>query len=235
MLACFAVDTEEQNQIKWNHLSGTATLVNFEEGTAYEYNAWAFYAVAGAEGLPVPPAILDPMPLPCDPAKPQPDCTPTVDEGDNVLGLDGVSYDRCPATLIGQFSPTGAVLGDEGGKGEIVFGRTRAVFVGCNLDLRQSYQRYDTKLTFEVWNENELKLTGSHDCADGWHETFLTDVKEQGDNFSMGDLKTDNLCIEIQRTIQIGYFKGGYAYPGGGMDWGICFLHLTISTKLCMY
>ena len=35
------------------------------------------------------------------------------------------------------------------------------------------HQRYDHKLVFDVWNENEIKLTGAHECADGWHESMV--------------------------------------------------------------
>ena len=35
MLACFATMSDESTQIRWNHLSGTATVVNYTQGTAY--------------------------------------------------------------------------------------------------------------------------------------------------------------------------------------------------------
>ena len=124
-------------------------------------------------------------------------CNPQPSESDWLL-LDGIEYDNCPATLIGHFSPEGSVL--ETGAGLATYGQTRAVFVGCNFDVRQQYQRYDTKLTFEVWNANELKLTGAHDCADGWHETYLTNVKTQGSNFSLASLRTDIARYRVTPT-----------------------------------
>ena len=44
MLACLALGAEEQ-RIRWNHLSGTAMVVDYDAGTAYEYSAWAFAAI----------------------------------------------------------------------------------------------------------------------------------------------------------------------------------------------
>lgn len=187
MLICWAVDANE-NPVKWNHLSGTATVVDYDMGTAYEYSSWNFFA----SGTPVLSTIN--LSLAAGGVK-NPECSADGTKCTAATGLlfngGATGYDRCPNTLIGQFSPEGAVLGDEGGKALMEFGQTRVTLVGCYIDLRQNYYRFDTKYTFDVWNENELKLTGAHDCADGWHETNLTNVKAQGDNFSIGDLKTD--------------------------------------------
>jgi hypothetical protein len=172
MLVCFAVDETEQGAIRWNHLSMTVTVINFDGGQAYEYNAWAFFARNGSEGTvhdaPVDGGLGRQLTL---------NSTAT-----------GRQYDGCPRQLIGQFSPEGAELALDAGT--VTFGTTRLVLVNCNMDLRQNYRRYDTKYTFDVWNENEIKFTGAHDCANGWHETNLTNVKAEGDNFTLGDLKT---------------------------------------------
>ncbi|MGE3843744.1 MAG: hypothetical protein AB7I50_19405 [Vicinamibacterales bacterium] len=77
-LTCFAVDAAGVKQIKWNHLSGTATLYHAAKG-AYEYAAYAFFASAGVDRQPVGPAGL--------------------------LKLDGFFYDACPLYQIGQFTP----------------------------------------------------------------------------------------------------------------------------------
>lgn len=77
-LTCFAVDHAGDQQIKWNHLSGTATLYHANKG-AYEYAAYAFYAPTGSDRQPVGPAGL--------------------------LKLDGFFYDACPLYQIGQFTP----------------------------------------------------------------------------------------------------------------------------------
>jgi hypothetical protein len=189
-LICWAVN-ENEAPVVWNHLSGTATVVDYDLGTAYEYSAWSFYSRAGGVQTIDLTTIRNGGCTNEDPLK----CVQA-----QGVRLNGTQYDFCPATLIGQFSPEGAVLGDEGGKALMEFGQTRAVFVGCNIDLRQNYYRFDTKLTFDVWNENELKLTGAHDCADGWHETNLTNVKAQGDNFSLADLKTDAARYRVTPT-----------------------------------
>src|SRR5262245_12801399 len=84
LLACWAVDGGAKHQVKWNHLSGTATVYNiapkFAEPTdAYEYNAYAFFVPTGLDQEPVGVA--------------------------GVLNLNGVEYDSCPLYQIGQFTP----------------------------------------------------------------------------------------------------------------------------------
>ncbi|MGE3840161.1 MAG: hypothetical protein AB7I50_01105 [Vicinamibacterales bacterium] len=77
MLACWVVDGGAQNQVKYNHISGTATVYTAAE--AYEYNAYAFFVPTGAD--------LDPVGTP------------------GTLELNGLQYDACPLYQIGQFTP----------------------------------------------------------------------------------------------------------------------------------
>jgi hypothetical protein len=181
LLVCFAAEPDRGWPIQWNHLSGTATVVDFETGAAYEYNAWSFHgqSVFG-EGQPM--SILTPEVLRLWGKLP-------------FIGKAG-NYDLCPRQLIGQFSPPDTEFDTEAGTATI--GRTRLVLASCTLDLRQNYKRYDTKYKFDVWNENELKLTGAHDCADGWHETYLTNVLAEGDNFTRSNLKTDAARYRVE-------------------------------------
>ena len=78
-LKCWAVSPNGANQIAWNHLVGSATIYDYGSRQAAEYNAWGFEALASEGAIVGHPGRLD---------------------------LDGVSYDKCPRTLIGQFTPT---------------------------------------------------------------------------------------------------------------------------------
>jgi hypothetical protein len=86
MLACWAVDNGGQNQVKWNHLSGTATVYETFGPAAYEYNAYAFFVPTGLDLEPVGVA--------------------------GTLSLNGVEYDSCPLYQIGQFSPPVTTFGN---------------------------------------------------------------------------------------------------------------------------
>jgi len=81
LLACWAVDGGAQNQVKWNHLSGTATVYAVGDGS-YEYNAYAFFVPTGLDQEPVGVA--------------------------GALNLNGVEYDSCPLYMISQFTPLNA-------------------------------------------------------------------------------------------------------------------------------
>jgi len=172
-LKCWAVDAPGANQISWNHLSGTATVYNASEGTAYEYNAWAFRAY-GDHG------------------------TPVGDPGH--LALDGHTYDDCPEWLIGQFSPTGtpdvsgqAIFGASiTGEGE-----TTLSVATCKQDLRQDFTDHYTKLQFDVFNEEETKFTGAYQCIDSFWEGDLEGVFA-GTQFSRATLGTNSAKYRVR-------------------------------------
>jgi hypothetical protein len=84
LLVCFAVDAGSQNQIKWNHLSGSATIADTSEATAYQYTAYGFFV----------PTVLDQDAV----------------GSPGTLMLNGVEYDSCPLYQIGQISPEGSQL-----------------------------------------------------------------------------------------------------------------------------
>ncbi|MGE3840174.1 MAG: hypothetical protein AB7I50_01170 [Vicinamibacterales bacterium] len=151
VLVCWVVDAGSQNQVKWNHLSGTATV--YSANTAYEYNAYAFFVPTGADHDPVGVA--------------------------GIINLNGLEYDACPLYQIGQFTPvdsTGAGLGAGFQPGVFnpagpAISWNRLVVTGCNLNLNQDWAPVWTKLQFDIWNADEVKFTGAYECADTWHET----------------------------------------------------------------
>jgi hypothetical protein len=170
LLACWAIDVGATNQVKWNHLSGSATVYHPQIG-AYEYNAYAFFAPTG----------LDLQPVGATPGR---------------LNLNGVDYDSCPLYQIGQFTP---VLNVAPRPGALLIRLNRLAVTGCTLNLLQDYVPVFTKYEFDVWNEDEVKFTGAFECADSWHETEFTTtfsptaggaIDSGGDNFSFPILQT---------------------------------------------
>jgi hypothetical protein len=148
-LTCFAVDAAAANQIAWNHLTGTATVINFTDGDAgqsqqaYKYNAWAFIARSGAagEGASVGRA------------------------GDILLTGGGAgTYDACPLYLIANFSPGGATFST--GRGNATYLDNNLAVASCNEDLRQDFLLHLTKLQFGIWNSQQTKFTGTYICSD---------------------------------------------------------------------
>ncbi|MGE3842250.1 MAG: hypothetical protein AB7I50_11740 [Vicinamibacterales bacterium] len=170
LLACWAIDGGAQNQVKWNHLSGTATVYGDLNG-AYEYSAYAFFVPTGTDLASVGVA--------------------------GVLNLNGLEYDACPLYQIGQFTPSTWIIGP--GYGALIlnatappaplqfprFFTTRLAVTGCNLNLNQDWTPVWTKLQFDVWNEEEVKFTGAYECADSWHDTDFRPGAQPQNNASL--------------------------------------------------
>jgi hypothetical protein len=143
LLACWVVDANASTQLKWNHLSGTATV--YSEAGAYEYNAYAFFVASDAAF----------------------NLQEVGDPGTLALGGPGAEfYDQCPLYQIGQFSPAGYVQTNAP-----TIQYNRLAIATCNLRLQQDWTPEWTKLHFDVWNEDEVKFTGAYECSDSWHET----------------------------------------------------------------
>lgn len=158
-LICFAVSNNGTELRDFNHLSGTATVVEIANGNnntngAAEYNAWAFRYNAGPNGLP---------------------------PGSDDLILSGAAgaYDSCPAYLFGQFSPNGAPA-----PGKKTYGTTKIDIASCRQDLRQDYTTNQTKLQFDIWRYDETRLTGAYHCSNSFVEATLEGIKTAPQNFT---------------------------------------------------
>jgi len=95
---CWAVELATEAEIRFNHLTGEATIVNYKEGTAWSYNAWAFQAVAGQQDRDL---LLEPF-------------------GQLDLGMvpperTAQEYDFAPAKLMFDFYASGSQIAFSGG------------------------------------------------------------------------------------------------------------------------
>ncbi len=191
-LICFAVNSSQSEQVRFNHLTGVATVVQNEAGApqpkhAFKYNAWAFTA-RSTPGVPPPP-----------------DGTPVGTAGRLLLTGGGVgTYDACPQYLIANFSPGG--LSDAGLPnvlGPVTYIDNDLAISSCNQDLRQDFAINLVKLRFEVWNEVEEEFTGAYQCADSVLTFGLDDPEDHVpvnfdlSNFTYANLQTHNARVEI--------------------------------------
>lgn len=191
-LICFAVNRGGSAQVRFNHLTGVATVVQTEAGAAqpkhaFKYNAWAFTARSNP-GVP-PPA----------------DNSPVGTAGHLLLTGGGLgTYDACPQYLIANFSPGG--LNDAGLPnvlGPLTYLDNDLAISACNQDLRQDFHINLTKLRFEVWNEFEEEFTGAYQCADSVLTFGLDDPEDSVpvnsllSNFTYANLQTHNARVEI--------------------------------------
>jgi hypothetical protein len=154
-LKCWAVNFEGAAQVNFNHLYGTATVLDYVNATAYQYNSFNFtargFTTIGQE---------------------------VGTGGDIKLSGANREYDACPQYLIFNFfsfAPLNDVEID--GQGAVVqFNKTDLTLVPCKQDLRQDRVPTCTKAKFDIWNENETKYTGAYQCFKCWFEGYLDEV-----------------------------------------------------------
>ena len=184
-LICFAVDAGVANQISWNHLTGTATVVDTDDADAlqtkqaFRYNAFAF--AARCTSCPGGLAL---------------DGTIQGTAGDLVLNGNGDgTYDECPAYNIVNFSPNGATVGP------VTTIDNDVALISCNQDLRQDFTLNLTKVLFTVWNEFENSFTGSYQCVDSVNFVPLDSSDNpyllNPSNFDYTTLRTANARYQV--------------------------------------
>jgi len=154
-------------EINWNHLKGDAVLVNYANGTAWEYNAWAFQARTGAHG--------DPLPTP------------------GMLELNGLEYDAPYANLLLDFYGSGSTA--LSGIDQTVMVDTDLTVHAVSADLRQDgCGPVLTKVEADIWNEFESKFSGTRRCVCCWDQTMLSDWVRSAaipNHFMRSQLHTD--------------------------------------------
>jgi hypothetical protein len=161
----FAVNVMD-NEISWNHLKGNALLVNYRDGSAWEYNAWAFQAIEPTPGVVLP-----------DPG---------------VLNLDGMEYVQGFSHLLLDFSAVGSGELSGGSPFQHVTTNTDLTLHPIDADLRQNGAGpMTTKATFVIWNENETQFTGLHRCVTCWDQTLLSQYADAQNHFLLSNLQTD--------------------------------------------
>ena len=182
-LVCFAVDQGGANQIAFNHLTGTASVVKAADldalqlKQAFRYNAWSFVA-RNAAGLPEADNVIQGTP--------------------GLLALTGGlagTYDACPAYNIANFNPNGTF------EGAIATRDNDLSVVSCNQDLRQDFKLHLTKLQFTVWNANENSFTGAFECIDSVQTVGLAaednSTMTARSNFDEATLRTLNARFQV--------------------------------------
>lgn len=147
-VVAFAVGLDDA-QVRWNHLAGGATVINYRDGYAYQYDAWASPVVADdvAHGEPIGDA--------------------------GTLRLDGGDYAPSFSHLMFNFQADGS-NGHSGG-GQIYSSLTDLTLHPTSVDLRHGEGvPITTKVDMPVWNENEIKLSEQYRCVTCWDTTILS-------------------------------------------------------------
>jgi hypothetical protein len=167
-IVAWAVNNVGQ-EIRWNHLSGETTVVNYAEGAAWTYLPYTFQAIAGRT-----------------------DGEATGSPG--VLNLNGAEFEPAYDLLLLDFYAVGMDL-NSGGPFALV--DTDLTLLPVSVDLRQETDGpVTTKATFTVWNQNETKLTGMDRCITCWDERIVSQYGNPN-HFLIGNLQTDKGRAQI--------------------------------------
>jgi hypothetical protein len=167
-LLLWAIDREYQ-EIRWNHLYGGATIVNYRDGSAWEYNAYAF-------------PVVDPFV-----ENGQPSGTP------GMLNLDGEEYAFGLSNLLLDFFASGSTGLSSDTYGVTVDTDLTLLILGHDLRQEGTGPRA-TKASFDVWNANEVRFSGMEHCVYAWDQTLLGLL---GGHFLRQNLHTDKGCARI--------------------------------------
>jgi hypothetical protein len=191
-LVCFAVDGAGANQVFFNHLTGSATVVSFDDADAaqtkqaFKYNAWAFTAETTAGTTP------------------QADNTPVGTAGDlQLTGAGTGTYDACPLYLVESYSPGGLLNGVPNTLGNVTTFDNDLSLSSCDQDLREAFSLHLIKLKFTVWSAGEEEFSGAYQCADSVDTFGLDDpadyvpVNSDLSNFTFGVLRSHNARFEV--------------------------------------
>jgi len=193
ILKCWAVNADATQQISWNYLKGEGIVVDLS-GPNYR-SAWEYnaYRFAAYNTLGRGKIVG----------------TDAQQGMINLIGGGAGTYDACPSYIIFDF------LADSDNASSDL------TLIPCKEDLRQEGQKTLTKATFTIWNENEVKFTGAHQCFGCFMEVALDYIRIPQDStnskalkpFSIGRLHTDAARMRVQGLASSNYCSGSVESP----------------------
>lgn len=190
-VVAWAVDREGR-EIRWNHLSGSVTVVDYESVSAWSYAPWTFHSHSVPHGM---------QPSNCLAVnKESGQC---VDGGvlPGRLDLDGHEYDACPDKLLFEFWAAGSEVPGPPDQGQGVEISTSLLLFPCEIDLRQDgIGPVTTKARFDIWNQNEVHFSGTERCITCWDLTLMESYTTFGvaNHFHADMLQTDRGKARVQ-------------------------------------
>jgi len=150
-IVAWAFDPVQQVELRWNHLFGNGTIVNYAHGWSWEYRTHGYRVVAD---------VTHGSPTGMSPGE---------------LHLDGSEYRAPPGSLLLNFQ---AINSSAFSGPRMVTTDTEFTVHPLGLDLRQeSLGPLTTKVDFSIWNMNETK-SSTHLCATQWDQRMLSTINQ---------------------------------------------------------
>lgn len=155
----WAVDASGK-EIRWNHLSGQATVIDYARSAAWEYGAWGFQSRGVDHGQQPASCLVFNL-----------DNGQCVDSQVNPgrIDLDGYEYDAGPSRLHFSFRTAGGVIESPNANSPATLLQSFLTLAVGGNDLRQeTVGPITTKAKFDIWNENEVRFSGTERCVTCW-------------------------------------------------------------------
>ncbi len=163
-IVAIAVD-EEGEEIVWNQLGGSATTINYDEGSSWEYGAVAFQALSGSQGS-------------------------APDEIPGRLMLNGKEYQAPYEKLCMNFFTWGACAPTT--NLVTLHHDTDLTLLPLDMDFRLlSFPPTTTIASFVIHNQNEVRFAGTEYQFTCWDQRLLSRADEVQHQFSREVLQTD--------------------------------------------
>ncbi|MHC5115098.1 MAG: hypothetical protein ACYTGP_11805 [Planctomycetota bacterium] len=148
MVVGWAVNSDNE-QIAWDHLQGHATIVNYASGSAWKYRTWNWDTNDEPRGT-------------------------FMGAGHLCLDGGGGDYEQSPEFLLLNFQAVGSSA--YSGPRQLISDTDLTLLPLEDIDVRQeTCGPTTTKMSFNVWNMNEVKFSGQHRCVTCWDQTLLSD------------------------------------------------------------
>ncbi|MGD2109827.1 MAG: hypothetical protein PVI86_10580 [Phycisphaerae bacterium] len=156
-------------EIRWNYLTGGGLIVDYRQGTGWEYSAQAFQALLGE--------TTEPLPEP------------------GTLRLDGNEYTLPYSVLVLNFSTSG--LWTLPGDGLNAYVDTYVTLMPASQDLRQDGDGpVITKAKFYITNAHGVEFSGTERCITCWDRTPLS-AYDPPNHFLRDNIHTDTGLARI--------------------------------------
>jgi hypothetical protein len=160
------------HEIRWNHLTGGGVVVDYAQTAAWAYPAWTFAARSVGHGQEPESCLAFNLE--------SGQCVDSV-IAPGMIDLDGYEYDNCPGKLVFQFNSVGSTINPALPNAPAVPVDTKLILFPCETDLRQDHDGpVTTKAKFDIWNENEIRFSGTERCVTCWDMTPLATYAAAG-------------------------------------------------------
>jgi hypothetical protein len=186
----------QSHEIRWNKLTGMASVVDYTTNSIVDYPAWTFRA----EGVPPGEELLD-----CTDFDAEGVCR-SAEVAPGTLAFDGFQYDYAPDRLLLNFLPIKATTFS----GPKPF-RLEEIDLTMHL-MDQDFRALgngpaDTLVQMTVWDSNGVALVGPQQCIRQNESRLLSDL---GGTLLYDTLQSDLATVEVN-TVEDPSCPGGDA------------------------